>query len=102
MKINIYTIFDSVSKTYNKPFYQSNDDTACRAFTNAINDSESQLSLNPSDFTLYYLAEFDDESGEIHVAKQSKIAHGPEVVKYHETHSKKGDIPKIPEFDGTN
>jgi hypothetical protein len=58
----IYTIFDSKIGTYHNPFYAKSRGEAIRIFTEACNDSNSNLFKYPTDFTLFELGEYDDES----------------------------------------
>lgn len=65
MKKYICAVFDSKAKVYGNPFYSVNQATAIRAFSAASNDPDSELSRHPSDFTLFGLGWFDDETGVI-------------------------------------
>lgn len=65
MKRKIYSLYDEKAGAYANPFYMENDLTAVRAVSHAVNGGESNLSLSPSDFKLYCLGEFDDNSGGI-------------------------------------
>lgn len=60
MKLNLYSIFDTVAQVFHKPFTEVNNDTAIRVFTHSIKDNESK-----NDYVLYYLGEFLDHNGEI-------------------------------------
>ena len=71
MKINLYSVFDAVAKVYTPPFQMMNDDVAKRTMQNCVNNPEHNYALNPSDYTLYKLAEFDDNTGEfVQVSEQ--------------------------------
>lgn len=59
----MYTVFDAVAAVYLPPFFFMTDGEAIRAFANTCNDGQSQMAKNPSDFTLFYIGEFDDETG---------------------------------------
>ena len=59
MKVNIYTIYDSVAKECGPIFQSKNHDVAVRAFKSLISDTPN---VNVSDFDLYYLGEFDTET----------------------------------------
>lgn len=60
MKMEIFSIYDSVSHVYNQPFFLINKGAALRQFKNMCQDPDTQISLNPSDFTLYHLGSWDN------------------------------------------
>lgn len=65
MKVQVFTIFDSASESFNKPFYDVSMGSALRAFADAINaDTEGNMYYShPEHFNLYHLGTFDDSSG---------------------------------------
>ena len=60
---NIYSVRDNVAEQFMGNFESVNDSTAVRGFKDACND-DKQLGKNATDYTLYKIAKFDDESGE--------------------------------------
>lgn len=58
MKVNIYTIYDSVAKEAGPIFQSKNHDVAVRAFKSLISDTPN---VKLSDYDLYCLGEFDTE-----------------------------------------
>lgn len=65
MKLSVYSVRDSKADCYMVPFFVSNDAVALRMIANASCDSESMLSANSEDFSLYSIGEFDSDSGVI-------------------------------------
>ena len=63
MKKYVYTIFDKVAQIYHNPWIEASDFTAARAFKIACADSGTLYGTCPSDFILYRVGSFDDESG---------------------------------------
>lgn len=61
----LYTIYDSKSETYGKPFHEQNTATALRSARNILTNPDSVITHNPEDFTLWHMGEFDDNTGEI-------------------------------------
>ncbi|AXH75969.1 MAG: nonstructural protein [Microviridae sp.] len=57
-------MYDSVARAYSPPFYMVTSNVAIRAFALAANTPDSKVGLHASDFTLYELGVFDDESGQ--------------------------------------
>ena len=60
---SVYAIYDSGVSTWLKPVYAKNNGEILRSFTEICNDSQSQFFKHPSDYTLFELGTFDDDSG---------------------------------------
>ena len=56
MKVNIYTIYDTVAKECGPIYQAKNHDVAVRAFRSLISDTSN---VNPLEYDLYCLGEFD-------------------------------------------
>ena len=66
MKLNIYSIYDSAAKAYMSPFFMHNHGLAIRAFSDQVNSQqENQIKNHPEQFTLFMIAEYNDQSGYI-------------------------------------
>lgn len=63
--MKIYTVFDTKSKLYAMPHFQTSDGVAIRAFSTACDDPSTELNKYPEDFSLYCLATFSPETGAI-------------------------------------
>lgn len=75
MKSCVYSIFDNIASVFNKPFIEFNNDSAVRAFRNALNDN-----INKNDFVLYHLGTFDDSNGTIVPNNPSKVISGFDLL----------------------
>lgn len=64
MKLNIYSVIDSVAGIYSQPFVMLNEPVAVRVMQNAVNSEGHNYNMNPEDYALYKIAEFDDVTGE--------------------------------------
>lgn len=73
MILKIYTVYDSKVEAYLRPFFMQSRGEAIRAFTDAVNDQNTQFNKHPEDFTLFELGMYDDQNGgiEMHTAKVS-------------------------------
>lgn len=71
----IYTVHDSKAEAFLPPFILHNPGLALRMFGNSINSNEHAFAKNPSDYTLFCLGEFDDNTAEIK-KYEKKISHG--------------------------
>ena len=64
MKLNVYSIFDSAAQAFVQPFFMQQDGLAIRAFQDNVNSKEeNNISKHPEQFTLFKLAEFNDQNG---------------------------------------
>ena len=75
MKLQMFSIYDTVSKLYARPFFDINESTAKRNLRAAIRDPKSGLAENINDYRLYHIGEFDDQTGEF-----SLVDHSPAYV----------------------
>jgi len=66
MKINIYVIYDSKARVYNKPFYQINHEICHRTCTDILSQP-NDIAKHPEDFTVFHLGAYDDESAMFHL-----------------------------------
>lgn len=60
----MYSIRDAKSEVFNTPFYKGTHGEAERDFRSAVNDEKTQLNRYPEDFDLYYLGEYDNNTGQ--------------------------------------
>ena len=73
MKLQMFSIYDTVSKLYARPFFDINESTAKRNLRTAINDPKSGLAENINDYRLYKIGEFDDQSGSFITVEHSPV-----------------------------
>jgi len=86
MKMKIYTVYDSKAETHRLPFYSRSNGEAIRKFTDVINDSEqNEMSLHSEDYTLYYIAEYDEITGTIVPMQHQSLGKGIEYKKQDKT-----------------
>lgn len=65
MVLNVFTIRDAKSEAYNAPFFKLTEAEAIRDFTRLAKDSKTMVAEFPSDFDLYSIGVFDDQTGKI-------------------------------------
>lgn len=63
--MKIYTVRDSKVEAYLPPFYAANDAVATRMIKDTADDPNSLFHKHPIDFTVVYIGEFYEQSGEI-------------------------------------
>lgn len=62
-KLKVFAVYDSAVKAYMAPMFLQSKGQALRSWRDAVNDTTTQFSKHPSDFTLMELAEYDEETG---------------------------------------
>ncbi len=65
MKLNVYSIFDTASGLYSRPFFTQSDPEAMRSFTDIAVDADHPIGKHPEDYSLFRLGTFDDDSGKL-------------------------------------
>lgn len=63
MKLQAYSIHDQKSGKFHLPIYKHTHGEAEREFKSIVNDDKSTLNKYPTDFDLYHIGEYDDNSG---------------------------------------
>ncbi len=92
MKFNIYSIYDTATGLYSRPFYDMADAAAMRSFSDIATGTEHPISEHPEDYTLQRLGTFDDTTAKIHVEDRTCLIGALECV------SNARNIVKDPKF----
>ena len=80
MKQNIYSIFDTASGLYSRPFFTQSDAEAIRSFSDIAVDAEHPIGRHPSDYTLFRLGIFDDRDGKLTDEVNSSLCNALERI----------------------
>lgn len=78
--LNLYAVKDVKSQLFNNPFVQKTDGTAIRTFATACEDKNTDLNKYPSDFSLYRIGTYDEESGKLSQDQIMQVANASEFV----------------------
>lgn len=62
MKLKVFSVFDSKVGAYMTPFFMRSTGEAIRAMLTTARDSSTQFSKYPSDYTLFEIGSYDDQS----------------------------------------
>lgn len=81
MIINIYAIKDAKIGAFSQPYYSHTHGSALRAFSDHVNDANSQPYKHPEDYTLWHLGTFDDNTGQLEAANPNQIGTALEYRK---------------------
>ena len=80
MKLNVYSIYDTASGTYMRPFFLQSDGQATRAFKDIATDAEHEIGKHPEDYSIHRIGIFDDQKGTLHHEDKECLATGLEMV----------------------
>lgn len=72
----IYTVHDAKAAFYGQPFFCRTNAEAIRSFSQVVNDSTHQIGQNHSDFTLFEIGEYDDQTGVITAKTPTPLGNG--------------------------
>jgi hypothetical protein len=62
MKLFMYSIYDSATCAYMRPFFIQTDAAAMREFTGIALNAETSVGMNPEDYSLFRIGVFDDNT----------------------------------------
>ena len=65
MLSKIYSVYDLKAEAFITPFFLPNDAIAIRPFTDCVTDEKHAFAMNPFDYAMYRLGQFDDLTGEL-------------------------------------
>jgi len=63
MQWKVFTIHDSKSEIWGKPFYSQTTASGLRAFTDVVKDPQTEYNKFPHDFAIFEIGIWDDASG---------------------------------------
>jgi hypothetical protein len=83
MKYEVCAVHDSATQMFGRPFFVVATGQALRSFQDEVRtNTESDLHKHPSDFTLYHLGTFYDESGQFELqAAPVMLVRGKDVTE---------------------
>lgn len=68
-----YSVRDLKAAAFAPPFFLGRDEVAVRTFSDAIADPSHPMHAHPEDYQLFYLGEFDDETGALQGASMPQF-----------------------------
>lgn len=82
--MQIFAVRDTAVEAFLAPFYMPSKGAAIRAFGDTVNDPQSGFNKHPQDFSLYFLGDFDEQTGIIapasspeHCVTGADVMHNP-------------------------
>lgn len=79
MKHQMYTVYDKAVGSYLPPFYVRAKGEALRSFTASVQQPDHQFAKFSADYVLFFLGEFDDNSGTFIAVEPQRIISAQEV-----------------------
>jgi len=61
MILKVFSVYDTKTETYMRPFYDPAVGSALRSFGDIAKDSNHVIGQHPTDFALFQLGEWDDK-----------------------------------------
>lgn len=65
MKMSIFTIYDSATEAYMRPFFAQSPGQALRMFIDDVQEEGTPCNKHPEDYALFEIGIFDDSTSEI-------------------------------------
>ncbi|UDN67802.1 nonstructural protein [robinz microvirus RP_131] len=80
MKLQMFTVYDAAVATYMPPFFCRSKGEALRSFGDACNSAESNFNKYSSDYTLFYVGEYDDAGADFYPVVPVRIISALECI----------------------
>ena len=80
MRLNVYTIFDTATGAYMRPFYMQSDGQATRAFKDLAVAADHEIGKHPEDYSLWRIGQFNDNKGVLVPEDKECLATALELV----------------------
>lgn len=76
--MKIYAIFDEAIESYGQPIFTRTAGQALRSFSDEVKNPESPFNKHPEDYSIYYMGEFNEQTGIITPADPTRLARATE------------------------
>ena len=96
MKLNIYSIYDTASGLYSRPFFTPSDAEAIRSFSDISQDAEHPIGKHPEDYTLFRIGTFDDNKALINNEENESLCTALERIAATRKFQDEPDLFSIP------
>lgn len=99
MKINVYSVFDTAAKVFQRPFFAGADGEATRAFADVVNDDKHPVGMHPEDYSLFRVGLFDDGKGTLHPEDPECLCVALELVRRKPVDERQIRLPGLSETE---
>lgn len=73
MILKVYSVYDKAVAAFMQPFYARSHGEAMRMFVASV-EKNGAFAANAADYSLHWLAEYNDETGEFGVEEKDKLS----------------------------
>lgn len=80
MIMEVYTVLDRGVKAYLPPFFCRSRGEALRSFTDAVNNREHQFFKHATDYSLWLIGRYDDDSARLEACEPERVVTALEVL----------------------
>lgn len=80
MNMKLFAIYDKALAAYGQVMTYTAKGQATRQFTDEVNRKDSELNKHPEDYALYYLGEYDNETGTLTTERPICVAQASDVI----------------------
>lgn len=80
-KLTLCSAHDKIANVFLPTFSSRSKAEAIRIFAAEANSSESQIGKYPNDFDLYFISEFDQDTGEMSTGEKQLLIRASETVE---------------------
>ncbi len=94
----LYSVYDTKAETFMPPFCVPTKGLAIRAFEDCVNSDTHHFGQHPHDYTLFQVASFDTDTGEMIYEGKQSIGNGVEFLKLELANTPEG-LPDEPQTD---
>lgn len=74
------SIRDTKAEAWTSPMFFQSNAQAVRSFGDAVKDRSSDFGKHPEDYHLFWVGEFDDQTGKLEAMVPEHLAHGANLV----------------------
>jgi len=99
MKLNAYSIFDTASGLYSRPFFGQSDGEAKRSLQDISTDAEHPVGKHPEDYSLHRMGTWDDTTGTFHNEENECLCTALELVALSRTVNKPAQLDLVNEIE---
>jgi len=84
-KLHVCTVRDVAAEAYLNPLFVRSKGEAIRSFSDEVNNKDSMLGKHPSDYVLFYLGTYDQDSAKFDLTSSPEsLGVGTDFVKSYE------------------
>ena len=80
MNLNIYSIYDTATAAYMRPFFLQSDGQATRMFGDLAQNADHEVGQHPEDYSLYRIGIYDDQTAKLIPQEKTCLATALEII----------------------